>query len=135
MVARQGKPDDTIAERAARRSTVARALWCTKCDGENGKIERGSRGCSPRAVKDSVDGGCGSRRWGGSSGLGRRRQLNRGVLRLQEDNGKLRKDVLVLLLASIAVGSGRRRRVTAAARVQLVLSFVGRNPHHGEHYL
>jgi hypothetical protein len=58
-----------------------------------------------------------------------------GVLRLQEDNGKLRKDVLILLLASIAVGSGRRQRVTAAARVQLVLSFVGRNPHHGEHYL
>jgi hypothetical protein len=33
-----------IAERAAHRSTAARALRCTKCDGENGKTERGSLG-------------------------------------------------------------------------------------------
>jgi hypothetical protein len=41
-----------------------------------------------------------------------------GVLRLQEDGGKLREDVLILLLASIAASSGERRCVTAAARAK-----------------
>jgi hypothetical protein len=59
--ARYGKPNDAIAERAAHRSTTARVLRCTKCDGENDKMERGSRGCSPRIENDSADGGCGSR--------------------------------------------------------------------------
>jgi hypothetical protein len=67
---RRGKPDSAIAERVARRSTVARALWCTKHDGENGKTERGSQGCPPRATNGSAGGGCGSRRRGGFSGLG-----------------------------------------------------------------
>jgi hypothetical protein len=56
-VARQGRPGGAIAKRAACWSTVARALWCTKHDGENGKIERGSQGCSPRAANDSADDG------------------------------------------------------------------------------
>jgi hypothetical protein len=54
-----------------------------------------------------------------------------GVLRLQEDDEKLHKDVLILLPASIAVSSGRKRRATMAARVRRVSSFAGRNPHHG----
>jgi hypothetical protein len=60
MMARQVKPGGAIAERAAHRSTAARALRCTKHDGENDKTERGSRGCSPRAANDSADGGCSS---------------------------------------------------------------------------
>jgi hypothetical protein len=90
-VARQGKPSGAIAERAARRSTAPKLLWCTKCDRENGKIERGSRGCPPRAANDSVDGGCGSRWQGGSSELGWRRWLNVGVLQLQEEDGSFTK--------------------------------------------
>jgi hypothetical protein len=54
-----------------------------------------------------------------------------GVLRLQEDDRKLHKDVLVLLLASIVASGGGKRRVMAAAIVQRVSSFAGRNPHHG----
>jgi hypothetical protein len=68
--AQQGKPGGAIAERAAHQSTIPRTLQCTKRYGENGKMERRSRGCSPRAANDSVDDGCGSRRQGGSSGLG-----------------------------------------------------------------
>jgi hypothetical protein len=55
----------------------------------------------------------------------------RGVLQLQEDDGKLHKDVLILLPASIAASSGGKRRATVAARVRRVSSFAGRNPHHG----
>jgi hypothetical protein len=55
--------------RVAHQNMAARALWCTKLDGERGKIERGSRGCSPRAVNGLAGGGCGSRRRGGSSGF------------------------------------------------------------------
>jgi hypothetical protein len=54
---------------AAHRSTAARALRCTKHDGERGKTERGSRGCSPRTANGSMGGGSGSQRRGGSSGL------------------------------------------------------------------
>jgi hypothetical protein len=54
-----------------------------------------------------------------------------GVLRLQEDDGKLRKGVAVLLLASIAVSGSGRWCATAAARVHWVSSFAGKNPHHG----
>jgi hypothetical protein len=61
VAAQQGKLGDAIAERAAHRSTAARALRCTKHNGENGKTERGSQGCSPRAANISVDGGCGSK--------------------------------------------------------------------------
>jgi hypothetical protein len=105
MVAWQGKPSGTIAEWVTRQSTAARALRCTKRDGENGKMERGSRGCSPRAASVSTDSGCSSQWQGSSFGLRWRRRLKVGVLRLQEDDGKLHEDVLVLLLASIAVSS------------------------------
>jgi hypothetical protein len=70
MAAQQGKPDGTIAEQAACQSTAARALRCTKRDRENSKMERGSRGWSPRAANDSAGGGCSSWWWGGSSELG-----------------------------------------------------------------
>jgi hypothetical protein len=46
-----------------------------------------------------------------------------GVLRLQEDDGKLREDVLVHLPASIAVSGSGRRRATAAARAKAVARF------------
>jgi hypothetical protein len=71
-------------------------LRCTKRDGENEKTERGSKGCSPREANGSVGGGCGSQQ----------REMavsQRGVLWLQEDDGKLHSDVPVLLPASIAV--------------------------------
>jgi hypothetical protein len=54
-----------------------------------------------------------------------------GVLWLQEDDGKLHEDVLVLLPASIAASGGRRQRTVAAARVRRVSSFAGKNLHHG----
>jgi hypothetical protein len=56
----QGKPGGAIAEWKARRSMAARLLRCTKRNGENGKTERGSWGCSPREPNDSMDEGCGS---------------------------------------------------------------------------
>jgi hypothetical protein len=45
----------------ARVGTAARVLRCTKHDGERGKTESGSRGCSPRTANSSAGGGCGSR--------------------------------------------------------------------------
>jgi hypothetical protein len=70
-----------------------------------------------------VDGGCGSQRQGGFSGLGRRWWLNVGVLRLQEDEGTLHEDILILLSASMVVSSGGRWRVIAAARAVVVVQF------------
>jgi hypothetical protein len=105
-MARQGKPNSVTAGRAAHRSTVARALWCTKRNGEIGKRKRGSWGCSPRVANGSAHGSCVSRRWGGSSSPGWWRRLNVGVLWFQEDDGKLHNDILVLLPASIVASGG-----------------------------
>jgi hypothetical protein len=58
-----------------------------------------------------------------------------GVLRLQEGDEKLHKDILVLLPASIVVSGGGKRRAMAVTRVPWVSSFAGRNPHHVGHYL
>jgi hypothetical protein len=55
-----GDPAAPLQGQAAHRSTVARVLWCTKHDGEIGKMERGSRGFSPRAANGSACGDCGS---------------------------------------------------------------------------
>jgi hypothetical protein len=84
----------------AQRSRPLPVLRCTNHDGRKGKTERGSRGCSPRVAKGLARGGCGLgwlllawvRRW-----------LNAGAFRLQEGDGNLLSDVLVLLPASIAV--------------------------------
>jgi hypothetical protein len=46
-----------------------------------------------------------------------------GVLRLQEDNEKLREDVLVLLPASIVVSGGGRWRAIAVARAKAAARF------------
>jgi hypothetical protein len=62
-------PTTPLQGRAARRSTTARALRCTKHDRERGKIETGSRWCSPRVANGSAGSGCGLQWWGGSSGL------------------------------------------------------------------
>jgi hypothetical protein len=58
-----------------------------------------------------------------------------GVLRLQEDDGKLCEEVLILLPALIAASGVGKWRATAAARVRRVSSFAGKNPHHGVCYL
>jgi hypothetical protein len=46
-----------------------------------------------------------------------------GVLRLQEDDGKLREDVLVLLPASIVASDDGRWRVTVATREKVAAHF------------
>jgi hypothetical protein len=46
-----------------------------------------------------------------------------GVLWLQEDDGKLPEDVLVLLPASIATSGGGRRRATAVAMAKMAAQF------------
>jgi hypothetical protein len=46
-----------------------------------------------------------------------------GVLQLQEDDGKLREDVLVLLPASIATSDGGRRHATTVARAKVATQF------------
>jgi hypothetical protein len=46
-----------------------------------------------------------------------------GVLRLQEDDGKLHRDVLVLLLASIPVSSGGRQCAMATTREKATTQF------------
>jgi hypothetical protein len=46
-----------------------------------------------------------------------------GVLRLQEDDRKLCKDVLVLLPASIAMSGGKRWHAMAAARAKAAAQF------------
>jgi hypothetical protein len=46
-----------------------------------------------------------------------------GVLWLQEDDGKLHEDVLVLLPASIAASGGGRRRATTVAMAKMAAQF------------
>jgi hypothetical protein len=46
-----------------------------------------------------------------------------GVLRLQEDNGKLCNDVLILLPASIAASGGENRCATTVAWAKAVAQF------------
>jgi hypothetical protein len=106
--------------RVAHQSMAARALRCTKHDGERGKTERGSRGCSPRAANGSAGGGAappGSGDGGGSMRWSSNSKKTTGSFAVMSSSSSR------LQLGRAAVNWWR----TMAARVQCALRLAARN--------